>query len=137
MSNRLGRKSRKFLRRVQKSRTLQELQLIANDIQSEVDSRGINYEEANQLGNRIQDRADIIDSDGLIYAISDRDTYRRTLEIYLKDGLLTRTEQMLLWDERRKLGITEDEHTDLLEKLVSLYRSQGRTIRIQRSGGNS
>mgnify|MGYP004063990819 FL=1 len=137
MSNRLGRKSRKFLRRVQKSRTLQELQLIANDIQSEVDSRSINYEEANQLGNRIQDRADIIDSNGLIYAISDRDTYRRTLEIYLKDGLLTRTEQMLLWDERRKLGITEDEHTNLLEKLVSLYRSQGRTIRIQRSGGSS
>ena len=137
MSNRLGRKSRKFLRRVQKSRTLQELQLIANDIQSEVDSRGINYEEANQLGNRIQDRADIIDSDGLIYAISDRDTYRRTLEIYLKDGLLTRTEQMLLWDERRKLGITEDEHAHLLEKLVSLYRSQGRTIRIQRAGGSS
>ena len=58
-----------FLRRVQKSRTLQELQLIANDIQTEVDSRGINYEEANQLGNRIQDRADIIDSDGLIYAL--------------------------------------------------------------------
>lgn len=137
MSNRLGRKSRKFLRRVQKSRTLQELQLIANDIQSEVDSRSINYEEANQLGNRIQDRADIIDSDGLIYAISDRDTYRRTLEIYLKDGLLTRTEQMLLWDERRKLGITEDEHAHLLEKLVSLYRSQGRTIRIQRAGGSS
>ena len=137
MSNRLGRKSRKYLRRVQKSRTLQELQLIANDIQSEVDSRGINYEEANQLGNRIQDRADIIDSDGLIYAISDRDTYRRTLEIYLKDGLLTRTEQMLLWDERRKLGITEDEHAHLLEKLVSLYRSQGRTIRILRSGGSS
>ena len=59
MSNRLGRKSRKFLRRVQKSRTLQELQLIANDIQSEVDSRGINYEEANQLGNRIQEKQDI------------------------------------------------------------------------------
>ena len=137
MSNRLGRKSRKFLRRVQKSRTLQELQLIANDIQSEVDSRGINYEEANQLGNRIQDRADIIDSDGLIYAISDRDTYRRTLEIYLKDGLLTRTEQMLLWDERRKLGISEEEHTRLLEKLVNLYRGQGRTIRIQRQSGGS
>lgn len=137
MSNRLGRKARKFLRRVQKSRSLQELQLIANDIQAEVDSRSINYEEANQLGNRIQDRADIIDSNGLIYAISDRDTYRRTLEIYLKDGLLTRTEQMLLWDERRKLGITEDEHTHLLDKLVSLYRSQGRIIRIQRSGGSS
>ena len=96
MSNRLGRKARKFLRRVQKSRTLQDLQLIANEIQGEVDSRSINYEEANQLGNRIQERADIIDSNGLIYAISDSDTYRRTLEIYLKDGLLTRTEQMLL-----------------------------------------
>ena len=29
-------------------------QLIANDIQSEVDSRGINYEEANQLGNKFK-----------------------------------------------------------------------------------
>ena len=40
---------------------------------------------------------------------------------------------MLLWDERRKLGITEDEHTHLL-KISFIYRSQGRTIRIQRSG---
>ena len=137
MSNRLGRKARKYLRRIQKARSLQDLQLIANEIQTDVDSRSINYEEANQLGNRIQERADIIDSDGLIYAISDRDTYRRTLEIYLKDGLLTRTEQMLLWDERRKLGISEEEHTRLLEKLVNLYRGQGRTIRIQRQSGGS
>jgi hypothetical protein len=137
MSVRLGRKARRFLRKIQKSRGLQDLQMIANDIQSEVDARSINYEEANQLGNRIQERADLIDSDGLVYAISDRDTYRRTLEIYLKDGLLTRTEQMLLWDERRKLGITEDEHTNLLEKLVTLYRNQGRTIRIQRPSGGS
>ena len=137
MTNRLGRKARRFLRKIQKSRALQDLQMIANEIQSEVDARSINYEEANQLGNRIQERADLIDSDGLVYAISDRDTYRRTLEIYLKDGLLTRTEQMLLWDERRKLGISEDEHTNLLDKLVILYRNQGRTIRIQRPSGGS
>ena len=62
MTNRLSRKARKFLRRIQKSRSLQELQLIANDIQTEVDSRNINYEEANQLGNRIQERADLVDS---------------------------------------------------------------------------
>ena len=74
MTNRLGRKARKFLRRVQKSRSLQELQLIANDIQAEVDSRGINYEEANQLGNRIQERADIIDSNGLIPVVTTSST---------------------------------------------------------------
>ncbi len=93
MTIRLGRKARRFLRRIQKARSLQDLQFIANEIQTEVDARSINFEEANQLGNRIQERADLIDEEGLVYAISDRDTYRRTLEIYLKDGLLTRTEQ--------------------------------------------
>ena len=80
----------------------------------------------------------MIDVAGLVYAISDRDTYRRTLEIYLKDGLLTRTEQMLLWDERRKLGLTQEEHDRMIDKLSALYRSQGRSIRIQGpSGGDS
>ncbi|HJM66292.1 MAG TPA: hypothetical protein QF555_01945 [Candidatus Thalassarchaeaceae archaeon] len=137
MTARLGRKARRYLRRIQKARILQDLQFIANEIQTEVDSRSVNFEEANHLGNRIQERADLIDENGLVYAISDRDTYRRTLEIYLKDGLLTRTEQMLLWDERRKLGISEEEHTRLLDKLVSLYRGQGRSIRIQKSSGGS
>ena len=33
--------------------------------------------------------------------VSDRDSYRRTLELYLKDGVLTQAEQLLLWEERR------------------------------------
>jgi len=138
MTVRVSRKARRFLRRIQKSREIPDLQVIANEIQNEVDARNISYEEANQLGNQIQNRADMIDVGGLVYAISDRDTYRRTLEIYLKDGLLTRTEQMLLWDERRKLGLTQEEHDRLIDKLITLYRSQGRSIRIQGpSGGDS
>ena len=138
MTVRVSRRARRFLRRIQKSREIPDLQVIANEIQNEVDARNISYEEANQLGNQIQNRADMIDVEGLVYAISDRDTYRRTLEIYLKDGLLTRTEQMLLWDERRKLGLTQEEHDRLIDKLITLYRSQGRSIRIQGpSGGDS
>ena len=138
MTVRVSRRARRFLRRIQKSREIPDLQVIANEIQNEVDARNISYEEANQLGNQIQNRADMIDVEGLVYAISDRDTYRRTLEIYLKDGLLTRTEQMLLWDERRKLGLTQEEHNRLIDKLITLYRSQGRSIRIQGpSGGDS
>ncbi|DAC25470.1 MAG TPA: hypothetical protein HA330_04580 [Candidatus Thalassarchaeaceae archaeon] len=138
MTVRVSRRARRFLRRIQKSREIPDLQVIANEIQNEVDARNISYEEANQLGNQIQNRADMIDVEGLVYAISDRDTYRRTLEIYLKDGLLTRTEQMLLWDERRKLGLTQEEHDRLIDKLIALYRSQGRSIRIQGpSGGDS
>lgn len=138
MTVRVSRRARRFLRRIQKSREIPDLQAIANEIQNEVDARNISYEEANQLGNQIQNRADMIDMEGLVYAISDRDTYRRTLEIYLKDGLLTRTEQMLLWDERRKLGLTQEEHNRLIDKLITLYRSQGRSIRIQGpSGGDS
>ena len=138
MTVRVSRRARRFLRRIQKSREIPDLQVIANEIQNEVDARNISYEEANQLGNQIQNRADMIDVGGLVYAISDRDTYRRTLEIYLKDGLLTRTEQMLLWDERRKLGLTQEEHDRLIDKLITHYRSQGRSIRIQGpSGGDS
>ena len=136
MTVRVSRRARRFLRRIQKSREIPDLQVIANEIQNEVDARNITYEEANQLGNQIQNRADMIDVSGLVYAISDRDTYRRTLEIYLKDGLLTRTEQMLLWDERRKLGLTQEEHDRLIDKLITLYRSQGRSIRIQGPSGS-
>ena len=120
MTNRLSRKARKFLRRIQKSRSLQELQLIANDIQTEVDSRNINYEEANQLGNRIQERADLVDSNGLIYAISDRDTYRRTLEIYLKMSLLKQNKCFFGMNEENLELLKMN--TPFIDKLVSLYR---------------
>ena len=60
--------------------------------------RNLSYEEALNLGNILQDRADTLPGDEIVYAVSDRDSYRRTLELYLKDGVLTQAEQLLLWE---------------------------------------
>ncbi|MEC9090360.1 MAG: hypothetical protein VYC11_03210 [Candidatus Thermoplasmatota archaeon] len=128
---RLSRKSRKFQRRINRSRTIESLQTIANEVQVEYDSREITHNEAITLGNKIQLRASSIDNSQLVYAISDRDTYRRLIEVYLDDGILTRTEQILLWDERRKLGISDEAHESLLTSLVARYQRQGRPIHIQ------
>jgi hypothetical protein len=53
--------------------------------------------------------------------------------------LLTRTEQLLLWEERRRLGISEEEHQSLLEQLLTQWKRQGRNVTIDRfdkpSGG--
>ena len=76
------------------------------------------------LGNMIQNRADQVPGDGIVYAISDRDAYRRTLELYLRDALLTRTEQLLLWEERRRLGISDSEHDALLQQLLAQWKRQ-------------
>ena len=84
------------------------------------------------LGNMIQNRADQVPGDSIVYAISDRDAYRRTLELYLRDALLTRTEQLLLWEERRRLGITDAEHDALLNQLVAQWKRQGKSITIDR-----
>ena len=128
---RLSRKSRKFQRRTNRARTIDALQTIANEIQVEYDNREITHNEAIILGNQIQHRADRIDPNQLIYAISDQDTYRRLIEVYLDDGILSRTEQILLWDERRKLGISEETHKTLLNSLVNRYQKQGRPVHIQ------
>jgi hypothetical protein len=128
---RLSRKSRKFQRRTNRARTIEVLQTIANEIQVEYDNREITHNEAIILGNQIQHRADRIDPTQLIYAISDQDTYRRLIEVYLDDGILSRTEQILLWDERRKLGISEEAHKTLLNSLVNRYQKQGRPVHIQ------
>ncbi len=128
---RLSRKSRKFQRRINRARTIEVLQTIANEVQVEYDSREITHNEAITLGNNIQIRAEVIDNSIIVYAISDRDTYRRLIEVYLDDGILTRTEQILLWDERRKLGISEESHEALLTSLVARYQKQGRPIHIQ------
>mgnify|MGYP001441454482 CR=1 FL=1 len=128
---RLSRKSRKFQRRTNRARTTEMLQTIANEIQVEYDNREITHNEAIILGNQIQHRADRIDPTQLIYAISDQDTYRRLIEVYLDDGILSRTEQILLWDERRKLGISEEAHKTLLNSLVNRYQKQGRPVHIQ------
>ena len=126
----LSRKSRKFQRRINRMNTIEKLQTIANEIQVMYDNREITHNEAIILGNQIQQRADIIDGSQLVYAISDRDTYRRLIEVYLDDGILSRTEQILLWDERRKLGISEDAHDRLLASLIVRYHRQGRPIHI-------
>ena len=126
----LSRKSRKFQRRINRMNTIEKLQTIANEIQVMYDNREITHNEAIIMGNQIQQRADIIDGSQLVYAISDRDTYRRLIEVYLDDGILSRTEQILLWDERRKLGISEDAHDRLLASLIVRYHRQGRPIHI-------
>ena len=128
---RLSRKSRRFQRRINRSKSIETLQTIANEVQVEYDSREITHNEAITLGNNIQIRAESIDSSQIVYAISDRDTYRRLIEVYLDDGILSRTEQILLWDERRKLGISEESHNSLLASLVNRYQKQGRPIHIQ------
>ncbi len=128
---RLSRKSRRFQRRINRSKSIETLQTIANEVQVEYDSREITHNEAITLGNNIQIRAESIDSSQIVYAISDRDTYRRLIEVYLDDGILSRTEQILLWDERRKLGISEESHNTLLDSLVKRYQKQGRPIHIQ------
>ena len=105
-----------------------------------MDKRNLSYDEALTLGNIIQNRADQRPGDTIVYAISDRDAYRRTLELYLRDALLTRTEQMLLWEERRRLGISEQEHERLLDQLLLQWRRQGKKVTIARfdtPGGES
>ena len=84
------------------------------------------------LGNMIQNRADQVPGDSIVYAISDRDAYRRTLELYLRDALLTRTEQLLLWEERRRLGISDGEHETLMNQLTAQWKRQGRSVTIDR-----
>ena len=128
----MSRRMRKILRQIHKSTTHFRLQEIASNIQSEVDSRNLTYDDALTLGNQIQAKADTIHGDTIVYAISDRDAYRKTLELYLKDGILTRTEQLLLWEERRRLGIPDTIHDTLLNQLIAQWRRQGKKVDVQR-----
>ena len=97
-ANRMSRRCRKFMRHIHKASTKYSLQEIASNIQSDLDKRILSYEEALNLGNILQDKADMLPGDELVYAVSDRDSYRRTLELYLKDVVLTQAEQLLLWE---------------------------------------
>ena len=93
-------------------------------------TRNLSYEEALNLGNILQDRADTLPGDEIVYAVSDRDSYRRTLELYLKDGVLTQAEQLLLWEERRRLGIANEVHNQLMEQLLAVWIRQGKSVQI-------
>ncbi len=129
---RMSRKSRKYLRRIQKTKTRYGLQEIASEIQAELERRNLSYDEALNLGNQIHVKADSLPGDGLVYAISDRDAYRRTLELYLKDSVLTKTEQLLLWEERRRLGISSVEHNTLLNQLMISWEKQGKKVIVHK-----
>ncbi len=139
VSGRMSRRARRHFKNIQRTKTKFELQEIASGIQTDLDKRHLTYDEALMLGNLIQNRADQVPGNTIVYAISDRDAYRRTLELYLRDALLTRTEQLLLWEERRRLGISEEEHQSLLEQLLTQWKRQGRNVTIDRfekpSGG--
>lgn len=132
VASRMSRRSRRYLKRIQRVTTKFDLQAIASSIQSDLDKRNLSYDEALSLGNIIQHRSDQLPGDTIVYAISDRDAYRRTLELYLRDALLTRTEQLLLWEERRRLGISEQDHERLLHQLLLQWKSQGKRVTIDR-----
>jgi len=129
-ATRMSRRCRKYMRQIHKATSKYALQEIASAIQSDLDRRNISYDEALNLGNILQDRADMLPGDELVYAVSDRDSYRRTLELYLKDGVLTQAEQLLLWEERRRLGIEDEVHNRLLEQLLAVWTRQGKSVQI-------
>lgn len=131
VGQRMSRVARRYLKKIQKANTTHGLQEIASAIQLELDKRHLSYDEALILGNILQNQADQCPGNELVYAISDRDSYRRTLELYLRDALLTKTEQMLLWEERRRLGISQAVHDRLLEQLLILWKRQGRKVTIE------
>lgn len=130
VTTRMSGRSRRYFKKIQRSNTRYELQELSSAIQADLDKRNLSYDEALNLGNIIQSRADQLPGDTIVYSISDRDAYRRTLELYLRDSLLTKTEQLLLWEERRRLGITDEEHDRLLEQLVAQWRRQGKRVTI-------
>ena len=139
VGTRMSRRARRHFKKIQRAASKFALQESASAIQTDLDKRHLSYDEALMLGNLIQTRADQVPGDGIVYAISDRDAYRRTLELYLRDALLTRTEQLLLWEERRRLGISDEEHERLLNQLLSQWKRQGKNVTIDRfvkpSGG--
>jgi hypothetical protein len=130
VTTRMSGRSRRYFKKIQRSNARYELQELSSAIQADLDKRNLSYDEALNLGNIIQSRADQLPGDTIVYSISDRDAYRRTLELYLRDSLLTKTEQLLLWEERRRLGITDEEHDRLLEQLVAQWRRQGKKVTI-------
>ena len=89
-------------------------------------------DEALMLGKHDTESADQVPGDSIVYAISDRDAYRRTLELYLRDALLTRTSNNPPVEERRRLGISDAEHEALLNQCSLNGNDQGKTVTIDR-----
>ncbi len=137
---RLSRKGRRFIKKIKRAKTRYELQQLASEIQSELDRRNLSFDETLIVGNILQARVDMLPGDEIVYAISDRDSYRKTLELYLRDGILTATEQLLLWEERRRLGINDDDHELLMDQLLAIWKRQGKNVTVhkwRRPGGEA
>ena len=120
------------MKKIRNASSHYQLQELASNIQNEVDRRKLSFDEALSLGNSIQSYADRLPGNTIVYAISNRDSYRSTLELYLKDGYLSKTEQLLLWEERRRLGITDVEHNKMLIQLVEILEKRGAKIVVSR-----
>ena len=120
------------MKKIRNASSHYQLQELASNIQNEVDRRKLSFDEALSLGNSIQSYADRLPGNTIVYAISNRDSYRGTLELYLKDGYLSKTEQLLLWEERRRLGITDVEHNKMLIQLVEILEKRGMKIVVSR-----
>ena len=118
------------MRKIHQEETRYAVQEIASSKKGDLDRRNISYDEALTLGNILQDRTDDLPGDEIVYAVSDRDSYRRTLELYLRDGVLTSVEQLLLWEERRRLGIGDVVHDRLLQQLLVAWTKQGKAVKI-------
>ena len=129
---RLTRLARRYMKKIRNASSHYELQELASNIQNEVDRRKLSFDEALSLGNSIQSYADRLPGNTIVYAISNRDSYRGTLELYLKDGYLSKTEQLLLWEERRRIGITDVEHNKMLIQLVEILEKRGMKIVVSR-----
>ena len=117
----MSRRCRKFMRQIHKAST-DTAPRNRSSIQSELGPKELSYEEALNLGNILQDRADLPPGDEIVYAVSDRDSYRRTLELYLKDGVLTQAEQLLLWEERRRP--VKRGYNQLMEQLLAVSQDK-------------
>ena len=129
---RLTRTARRHMKKIRKATNHYQLQEVASSIQNDVDRRKLSYDEALSIGNSIQAYADRLPGNTIVYAISNRDSYRSTLELYLKDGYLSKTEQLLLWEERRRLGITDSVHNKMLHQLVEILERRGVSIVVSR-----
>ena len=65
----MTRRSRKYFKKIQRAKTHYDLQSIASTIQTELDRRNLSYDEALNLGNFIQNRADQLPGNSIVYAL--------------------------------------------------------------------
>ena len=126
-----GKRARHF-KKIQRADTKYALQEIASAIQTDLDKRHLSYDEALMLGNMIQIGPTRSQAMALCTP-SQTETptvapSSSTCETLSSPGL----EQLLLWEERRRLGISDSEHDALLQQLLAQWKRQGKSVTIDR-----